>query len=515
MAEEGKEIPQQNRAESDSKETKMSAPQTDNESQGDSNKIALKTDEPAVSVLSEVDASKDMAEEKTGIIPQEKADSALSPTDRETNSSHAEEAEHPIETLSSKDAGEESEGIPLQDAADGASEVNEMALAEESSSPEWGKTLNLDGSSLPLLASGSQGDDNKKSSKNNEPEIPGEDQAGLYKTPETTIRPTQEDRKDGSKVKLNEESPRSGGLEDVVNAFKTEKTKQEERVKPREEVTTVGSIAQEQTLPLVPEVAESPGGGRKYLVVVVVVVLFAILVQRIQPESPPPVRSTQHVEIFRQLLAKVKTRFPHQRNELWNRSGIHLQRHLQTAQPTEPVSLILTAGFRAQRTLRCLAQGLASAFSNTLNASAILIDGASVSSQDSDQVKLDIDSQLQGAFEGNSPAAVIHRFEELPPGSTLIFYRYCDHENAAYKKTFLVFTVLLGEEEEIPAKIHLSAVEEMVDDHLQKKFLSHDHPVSFDRMDRDKYGGLWSRISHLILPVASEERIEHEGCERT
>uniref|UniRef100_A0A3P8UFN9 Torsin-1A-interacting protein 1/2 AAA+ activator domain-containing protein n=1 Tax=Amphiprion percula TaxID=161767 RepID=A0A3P8UFN9_AMPPE len=254
-------------------------------------------------------------------------------------------------------------------------------------------------------------------------------------------------------------------------------------------------------------------GIRRYLAAVCIMVFVAILVQHLfQPESPPQKSDVRQIDIFLKQMEEVKTGFPNQRAELWNRARIHLQRHLLTAQPTEPVSLILTAGLRAERTLHCLAQGLASAFSSALNASVLHIDGASKASEDSDQVKLDIDSKLQGAFEGDKPVAVIHRFEELPPGSTLIFYRYCDHENAAYKKTFLIFTVLLGEEEEIPAKIRLSAVEEMVDDHLQKKFLTHGHPVSFDRMDLDKYGGLWSRISHLILPVAAEERIEHEGC---
>lgn len=245
-------------------------------------------------------------------------------------------------------------------------------------------------------------------------------------------------------------------------------------------------------------------------------VLVAILAQYLpQPTSPPRIDDVRQIDVFLRQLEKVKTEFPNQRSELWTRSRIHLKRHLQTSQPTEPVSLILTAGITAERTLRCLAQGLASAFSSALNASVLHIDAVSKASQDSDMVKLDIDKQLQGAFGGDQPVAVIHRFEELPPGSTLIFYRYCDHENAAFKKTFLIFTVLLGEEEAIPAKIRLSDVEEMVDDHLQKKFLSHGHPVSFDRMDRDKYGGLWSRISHLILPVASEERVERDGCEDT
>uniref|UniRef100_A0A096LS64 Torsin-1A-interacting protein 1/2 AAA+ activator domain-containing protein n=1 Tax=Poecilia formosa TaxID=48698 RepID=A0A096LS64_POEFO len=253
--------------------------------------------------------------------------------------------------------------------------------------------------------------------------------------------------------------------------------------------------------------------GTKLLIIVVLVALVAIVAHYyLHSKSPPQKTDWQQVDVFLKQMKKVKARFPNQRDELWSRSEIHLKRHLQTSQPTEPVSLILTSGVRAERTMRCLAQGVASAFSTARNASVLHIDGAGKAGQDSDQVKLDIDRKLQGAFEGDKPVAVIHRLEELPPGSTLIFYRYCDHENAAYKKTFLIFTVLLGDEEEIPAEMRLSAVEEMVDDYLQKRFLSHDHPVSFDRMDLNKYGGLWSRISHLILPVAAEDRIEQEGC---
>ncbi|XP_041861683.1 uncharacterized protein LOC121652768 isoform X5 [Melanotaenia boesemani] len=278
-------------------------------------------------------------------------------------------------------------------------------------------------------------------------------------------------------------------------------------------VETIGPTSAEATEAAVSGAANISAGKKIFWIVVCGVAILGILIQHhLKSESPPQKKDVRQIDIFLKQMEKVKTQFPNQRAVLWTRSRIHLKRHLQTAQPTEPVSLILTSGLKAERTLHCLAQSLASAFSSALNASVLHIDGASKASQDSDQVKLDIDSKLQGAFEGDKPVAVIHRFEELPPGSTLIFYRYCDHENAAYKKTFLIFTVLLGEEEEIPTKIHLSTVEEMVDDHLQKKFLSDDYPVSFDRMDLDKYVGLWSCISHLILPVAAEESVEQEGC---
>lgn len=288
---------------------------------------------------------------------------------------------------------------------------------------------------------------------------------------------------------------------------------------PEKAVETIGPTSHVESAPIsdVPPSVKDNKRRKSWIAVAfpIAIALVAFLLQQHLRQSEDSSQKTnlRQIDIFHQEMEKVKVQFPSQREELWKRSRIHLQRHFHITQPTEPVSIILTAGVRAEGTLRCLAQSIASALSSALNASSLHLDGASKSSQDSDKVKSDIDSQLQKAFEGGKPIAVIHRFEELPPASTLIFYRYCDHENAAFKKTFLIFTVLLGEEEEIHAKICLSEVEEMVTDHLQKKFLSHGHPSAFDKMDIDKYGGLWSRISHLILPVATENRIEkNEQC---
>ncbi|XP_041646839.1 torsin-1A-interacting protein 2-like [Cheilinus undulatus] len=215
--------------------------------------------------------------------------------------------------------------------------------------------------------------------------------------------------------------------------------------------------------------------------------------------------------MFADQLSLLESRFPTQRLEVWKRSKIHIEKHLKTAQPREPVSLILTAGLKAERTLQCLAQGLASSFSSALNASVLHIYGASKASQDSDKVKLDIDNQLRASFEGDKPAVVIHRFEELPPGSTLIFYRYCDHENSAYKRAFLLFTVLMPQDK-VGADLSLKDVEERVHEYIKEKLVGSSSQTAFNKMDLDKFSGLWSRISHLILPVVSEEDIELKGC---
>nr|XP_055024141.1 torsin-1A-interacting protein 2-like [Misgurnus anguillicaudatus] len=218
------------------------------------------------------------------------------------------------------------------------------------------------------------------------------------------------------------------------------------------------------------------------------------------------------VKLFIEKLNKTESSFPNQRPELWTQSRRLISHHLKTASPTEPVSLILTSGHGAEKTLGCLAKHLAEAFSNAFNSSVLNIDGKSKASQDSDQVKQDINNNLINAFDGEKLAAVIHRFEELPPGSTLIFYRYCDHENAAYKNVLLVFTVMLDREAEIPSSTSLAKVEDMVHDQIKRKFISSDKSAEFNKMDVDKLSGLWSRISHLILPVVAEEETEQQGC---
>ncbi|NXY05983.1 TOIP1 protein, partial [Pteruthius melanotis] len=130
------------------------------------------------------------------------------------------------------------------------------------------------------------------------------------------------------------------------------------------------------------------------LVLLIGVPLFYVLWSGIRGETSSS-RDAEILQEFRARMKKLKDTYQSQDPDLWRRTRVFLEKHLNASRMhLEPAILLLTAGREAEKALRCLSNEIADAFASSQNATTIRINGVDKAVLDTDMVKLEVDTEL-------------------------------------------------------------------------------------------------------------------------
>ena len=164
----------------------------------------------------------------------------------------------------------------------------------------------------------------------------------------------------------------------------------------------------------------------------------------------------------------------------------------------QPFVLLVASTQDNQPTADCFARRVTQLITN----SQVTINGSKYSNITSDDAKSEIDEDLRDEFrKGKFPtAAIIHNFDEIPYGTTALFYAYCDHDNPMYEEAAIIFTITLPEDYDINSN-------EIEREALVAKYLSEDSQwVKDETFSSDVMGALISRITDTVIVVNQESR---------
>ena len=82
----------------------------------------------------------------------------------------------------------------------------------------------------------------------------------------------------------------------------------------------------------------------------------------------------------------------------------------------------------------CLATKLAGLIDPpSINKQLLIINGSKYKSWKGNKAKLELDQLLKNFFLNGLKVAIIENLEVLPPTSPLLFYSYCNNQNAPFK----------------------------------------------------------------------------------
>ena len=199
-------------------------------------------------------------------------------------------------------------------------------------------------------------------------------------------------------------------------------------------------------------------------------------------------------KIFENKITKLQSSFTNQTARFWRILKNRGLAHLRNASPPQPFVLLLAAAPAAHGTVDCLARKLAAALDPRHKKMLAAINGTEERSIPGEKAKKKMDEFLTRKFMDGHRAALVHHLELLPPPSPLLFYSYCDDQNAPNKRVAIIFTVHLPVEPD--ASLEPKEAEGTVEKYLADEVWA--------KEDKDAVAALLSRVTDTVALMNGE-----------
>ena len=244
---------------------------------------------------------------------------------------------------------------------------------------------------------------------------------------------------------------------------------------------------------------ESNEDGKSWKKLVVYITAFFIIIVAILLYPKPP--DLNFAKIFEKKIVELQFSFTNQTDRFWRILGKRGLAHLKNASPPQPLVLLLAAPPAAHGTVDCLARKLAAALDPQQERILATIDGREERSYPGEETKKKMDDLLIRSFKEGHRAALVHHLELLPLPSPLLFYSYCDDQNAPHKHVAIIFTVHLPVEPD--ASLEPKEAEGTVEKYLAD--------IVWAKEDKDAVAALLSRVADTVA-LMNGEPISLDTC---
>lgn len=204
------------------------------------------------------------------------------------------------------------------------------------------------------------------------------------------------------------------------------------------------------------------------------------------------------VEIYAEGLKNLSVSFPEQSLRLWNILRVRGLTHLNTSAPPRPLVFMLAGPPDAHEAVSCLALKLAGMIDSQNEEQLLIINGAEHSANQGDNTKIELDKLLTNHFKTGHKVAIIKELEALPATSPLLFYSYCDDQNAPYKDIALIFTIHLRQYPD-------SSLSPMEAEGTVEKYLAKEVWRS-PQYEQNAVAALLSRVADTVVLVHPEKK---------